>query len=307
VIFQKKFRAMNHRRFVPSAEGLEGRALQATSGASTLFGVQLSTNLNVPITYEQKAKRIEHLPYYLGQIHPGRFLPQAEIQQIQGALFNMIDSIQKPLPNALNSFNFGIRQVVSKQSLSAGDIAVLNHGVAGVLRNAKTPEASIDGITNALLTLTSQVDTASVMPVYLATNDSTLVLQTALAIGRPMPPPQLPKLKRNTGINAGPQHFKTPLERPILVGTYHFHTAIQVVTPEGVVVGQSFTARNNNYKVQITTPQTVGVHEFRLQAVDTVGHISRISPPFLIKVVPKKHQDTAIGKATPQGPLATAK
>jgi hypothetical protein len=116
----------------------------------------------------------------------------------------------------------------------------------------------------------------------------------------------LPKLKRDTGINAGPQHFKTPLERPILVGTYHYHTEIQVVTPEGAVVGQSFTARNNNYRVQITTPQPVGVHEFRLQAVDTVGHISRISPPFLIKVVPKKHDDTAIGKATPQGPLATA-
>ena len=39
----------------------------------------------------------------------------------------------------------------------------------------------------------------------------------------------------------------------------------------------------------------------------TVGHVSRISPPFLIKVVPKKHQDTAIGKATPKGPLATTK
>ena len=303
--FQTKLRAMNRRRFVPSTEGLEGRALQASTGLN-IFGAQLTTNLNVPITYQQKAKRIEHLPYYLGQIHPGRFLPQAEIQQIQGALFNMMDSIQKPDPQALNNFNYEIRPIVSKESLSSSDIAVLTNGVGAVLRNAKTPESSVEGITSALHTLTSQVDTASVLPVYLATNDSTLVLQTALAIGRPMPPPQLPKLKRNTGINAGPQHFKTPLEHPILVGTYHFHTAIQVVTPEGVVVGQSFAARNNNYRVQITTPQPVGVHEFRLQAVDTVGHISRIGPPFLIKVVPKKHHDTAIAKATPKGPLASA-
>ena len=117
---------------------------------------------------------------------------------------------------------------------------MLNHGVAAVLTYREHAESSVEGISNALQTLMSQVDTASVMPVYLATNDSTLVLQTALAIGRPMPPPQLPKIKRNTGINAGPQHFKTPLERPILVGTYHFHTTIQVVTPEGVVVGQKF-------------------------------------------------------------------
>jgi hypothetical protein len=306
VTFEKKFRAMNRRRFVPSTEGLEGRALQASTGLN-VFGLQLTNNLNVPITFEQKAKRIEHLPFYMGQIHPGRFLPKAEIQQIQGALFNMIDSIQKPVPQVLDNFNFQIRQIVPKQSLSAGDIAVLNHGVAGVLTNAKAPAASVEGISNALQKLISQVDTASVMPVYVGTNDATIVLQTALAIGRPMPPPQLPKLKRDTGINAGAQHFKTPLERPILVGTYHFHTTMQVVTPDGVVVGQGVTARNNDYRVQITTPQTVGVHEFRLQAVDTVGHISRISPPFLIKIVPNKHQDTAIGKATPQGPLATTK
>ena len=76
---------MNSRRFVPSTEGLEGRALQASTGLN-VFGLQLTNNLNVPITFEQKAKRIEHLPFYMGQIQPGRFLPKAEIQQIQGAL-----------------------------------------------------------------------------------------------------------------------------------------------------------------------------------------------------------------------------
>ena len=125
-------------------------------------------------------------------------------------------------------------------------------------------------------------------PGFLGTNDNTLVLQTALAIGRPMPPPQLPRIKKNNGIQAGNQHIKTPLARPTLVGTYHFHTVIQVVTPAGIVVGQENVHRNNNYEVQITTPQTVGVHEFRLQALDDVGHVSRIGPPFLIKVVPRK-------------------
>ena len=73
------------------------------------------------------------------------------------------------------------------------------------------------------------------------------------------------------------------------MGTYHFHTVIQVITPAGVVVGSENVRSNNNYKVQITTPQSVGIHEFRLQALDDVGHVSRISKPFLIKVVPKRH------------------
>jgi hypothetical protein len=115
------------------------------------------------------------------------------------------------------------------------------------------------------------------------------VLQTALAIGRPMPPPQLPRIKRDNGIQANANHMKTPLARPRLTGTYHFHTLMQVVTPQGVVVGEENCRKNGEYVVQITTPQSVGIHEFRLQALDDAGHVSRISKPFLIKVVPRKH------------------
>ena len=37
---------------------------------NTLFGLQVSTNLNVPITYQQKSLRIQRLPYYLDKIAP---------------------------------------------------------------------------------------------------------------------------------------------------------------------------------------------------------------------------------------------
>ncbi len=207
--FHKKIRAMERRRYIPSTEGLEGRELMA--GVNTLFGIQVTTNLNVPITLQQKEKRIEHLPYYLQQINPGRFLPKTEINDIQSALFNMIDSIDKPHTDALNNFNYQLRKVVNRQSLTAGNIALLNHGVTAVLNSANAPQASINGLSNALFTLTSQVDTASALPVVLGTNDNTLVLQTALAIGRPMPPPQLPKIKKNNGIQANATHIKTPL------------------------------------------------------------------------------------------------
>ena len=68
---------MDRRRFVPSPEGLEGRTLLAGININTLFGLQLYPNLNVPITFQQKSLRIQHLPYYLEKIRPGRFLPKA--------------------------------------------------------------------------------------------------------------------------------------------------------------------------------------------------------------------------------------
>jgi hypothetical protein len=285
----KEIRAMDRRRFIPSSEGLEVRALQAVSLAS-LFGNQVSANLNIPITFEQKALRIEHLPFYLNEIVPhGRFLPKAEIKQIQNSLFAMLDTIHRPPSQGLNDYNYVLRHIVSKQSLSTSDINDLNRSFGGVLRSAKTPTASINGLQSALFSLTSQVDTASVLPVTLATNDYTLTLQTALGIGRPMPPPTVPRIKKNNGIQAGVNHMKTPLARPRVVGTYHFHTFIRVVTPAGVVVGASRVKKNNNYTVQIVVPQTLGVHEFRIQAVDDVGNVGKLSRPFLIKIVPKKH------------------
>jgi hypothetical protein len=280
---------MNRRRFIPSAEGFEARTLQAASTLNNLFGLTLNPGLNVPITYQQKELRIEHLPYYLEKISPGRFLPKPELKQIQATLYDIVDSIHKPVPKALNYYNTELRKVVFKQSITPTVVKRLNHSFGVVLKSATATPSAIVGLQAPLVALTTQFDTASVMPILLASNDYTLVLETALAIGRPMPPPSLPHIERNQGIQADAQHIKTPLHHPTLVGTYHFHTTMEVVTPGGQVVGSEVVRKNNNYKVVITTPQPVGVHQFQLVAVDTAGHLSRPSRPFLIKVVPRKH------------------
>ena len=108
---------MNRRRFIPSTEGLEVRTLQATN-LNTLFGLQLNANLNIPITYQQRVLRIRRLPYYLEQIRPGRFLPKAEMQQIQSSLYNMLEVIHRPPTQGLDDYNYDLRKVVSKQSLT---------------------------------------------------------------------------------------------------------------------------------------------------------------------------------------------
>jgi hypothetical protein len=284
---------MNRRRFVPGTEAVEGRTLMASSGINNLFGIQLNTNLNVPITYQQKSLRIEHLPYYLEKISPGRFVPKPEIQDIQATLFNIMDGIHKPTQKALNYYNAQLRSVVNKQSIDATMINRLDHAFGVVLTAALTPPNAITNMRVPLFKLTSQVDTASIMPVVLASNDWTLVLETALAVGRPMPPPTLARIKRNQGLQADAQHIKTPLHHPTLVGTYHFHTTMEAfLSDTGEVVGSDVVRRNNAYHVNISTYLPVGVYKMQLQAVDTAGHVSRPSRPFLIKVVPRKKHST---------------
>ena len=282
---------MDRRRFAPATEGLEQRALLAASSTSltNIFGFQVSPSLNVPITYEQKVLRVEHLPYYLEKIRPGRYLPKSELKQIQADLFEFISKLHKPATAALNYYNQGLRPLVSKQSITAADADALNKAFGSVLTAATASPSVVDSLQSAVYKLATQIDTASPQPGYLATNDYSMILQTALSIGRPMPSPILPKIAKNQGIQANVNHIKTPLKHPALVGTYHFHTHIQVITPSGEVVGVTNCRKNNNYKVLITPPLSPGVYQFRIRAYDDAGNLSRVSRVFKIKVVPMRH------------------
>jgi hypothetical protein len=302
----EEIRAMDRRRYIPAPEGLETRALPApTLNLNTLFGFQVNTNLNIPITSEQKGLRIQRLPYYLERIRLGRFLPKAEMDQIKVGLNGLVDTLKKPPSKALDNYNIELRHVVPRQSLSPSDIRRLNFAFTAVLRAAHTPTSSVEGLQVALNQLVTQVDTASPEPVYLATNDYSLVLQTALGVGRPMPPPILPKIAKNNGIQADAQHIKTPLRHPSLVGTYHFHTHMQIIDIHGDVVATARVKKNNDYRIRIATPLTLGTHVFHIRAVDDAGHLSKNSRPFFIKVVPMKHHPVTKGQATPKGPLGS--
>ena len=281
---------MDRRRFMPSTEGLESRALQAasTTNLANIFGFQVNTNLNIPVTFQQKELRIEHLPFYLEKILPGRFLPKAEVKGIQGNLLELISQLHKPATSALDNYNFELRQIVPHQSITPTTVNVLNNGFGTVLHAATASPTAIDSLKSALFQFATQVDTASPQPVFLASNDYTLVLETALAIGRPMPSPILPKIAKNQGIQANVDHIKTPLKHPAFVGTYHFHTHIQIITPSGVVVGTTNCRKDNRYKVVVDTPLSPGIYQFRIRAYDDAGNLSRVSRLFDVKVVPKE-------------------
>ena len=285
---------MDRRRFVPASEGLESRALltATTTNLANIFGFQVSTNLNIPITYEQKELRVQHLPYYLEKILPGRFLPEPELKAIQGDLNQFISQLHKPATAALNNYNYGLRPIVTKLSITAADANILNNNFGSVLTAAAASPSVVDSLKSSVFKLATQIDTASPQPAYLATNDYSLILQTALSIGRPMPSPILPKIAKDQGIQANSTHIKTPLKHPALVGTYHFHTHIQVITPNGEVVGSTNVRRNNSYRVVINPALTPGVYQFRIRAYDDGGNLSRVSRLFEIKVVPRRTHPT---------------
>src|SRR4051812_47743511 len=95
---------MDRRRFVPSPDGLEGRALLSLFG-STKATAATSLAQDVPVTFRQKQLRIDHLPFYLRQTEPGRLLPDADLQTLQADLTAIAGRLHRPPTHTLEAFN----------------------------------------------------------------------------------------------------------------------------------------------------------------------------------------------------------
>jgi hypothetical protein len=301
---------MDRRRFVPSSESLEGRTMLTTTAAGNalnFFGGTSATTQNLPITFQQKEMRIEKMPLNLRALQPDRFLPVDTIHQIQLGLNQIMSEAAPAPPQALTNYNLALRKIVFNTSLSTHAADLLNHGFAGSLKSAHTPDPGLTTLTTAVSRLITQVDTASINPVFLATNDASYLLQLALVIGQPMPAPRAPTIAKTSGAQIDAGLSVTPLSNPTMVGSYVYQTTMQLVDPAtNAIYGQAAVAKNGQYSLRVATPLGVGNHKFVVRAVDEVGHLSHVSREFTIKVVPPKHQKTVItGQATPQGPLAS--
>lgn len=277
------------RRYIPTSEDLEARKLLSTT-SSTVFGSTSGSNTSdLAITFQQKERRVERLPTYLLGLQPGRFLPKDTTSEIQAGLTQLMGELHKPSTSALNTFNLTLRKIVPNASFSQGDARKLNKAFVQVLQAAKAPQGAIDQLSTSLNQLATQVDTASIQPVFLATNDYTLVLQTALAIGKPLPSPQVPRIAVNKGIQVNPTHIKTPESRPQLTGTYERGVTMQIINQEGTVLGQANTNNSGQYRVRIADPLPPGTYTFYARAEDQ-GHLGRLSHSFDVKITPPRHK-----------------
>jgi hypothetical protein len=282
---------MDRRRYVPSTEGLEVRTLLATSSSGLGFlGTSPTTTQELPITFQQKELRIQKMPVNLRAFEPNRTLPPETISQIQLGLNQIMSQLTPAVPKALSIYNNEMRKIAFHSSVSAGNVALLNRMFRGSLASANTPEPGLTNLSAAVNQLVSQVDTASINPTFLATNDNAYILQLALVIGQKMPAPRAPTILKSTGRQVNPRVAITPLSEPSYTGSYEFNTTIQMVNVStGAIIGQANVSTNNEYLLKITTPLPVGKYHLAVYAVDEVGHVSHASRIFGLQVVPPKH------------------
>lgn len=307
---------MDRRRYVPSPEGLEVRTMLSSSTAGNalaFLGGTSTTSQPLPITFQQKAQRIAKIPENLRALSPNRYLPKDVVEQIQLGMFQIMGRMTPPPSTALTNYNLAMRRIVFNSSLSAENAQLLNNGFRGVLRSGNAPEEGLKTLTTAVNTLTTQIDTASVNPTFLATNDAAYLLQLATVLGQPMPPPRVPTISKGSGAQVSPGVSVTPLAHPYFAGTYEYGTTMQMVDPAAgnAVVGQAPVSKNGQYQIRVSTPLNVGqTYKFRMLAVDEAQHFSQASRQFVVKVVPPRNQAKAEAQtvtyamATPQGPLA---
>ena len=157
----------------------------------------------------------------------------------------------------------------------------------------------------------ARVDAASIQPSTLARNDYSLVLQTTLAVGRPMITPTAPTLlakdgRKIQGGRVGLTHDHTPT----MVGTYQAGATkdgsiwIQIVDGSGQILGTAPVSASGSYSIKLTTVPD-GVYLLRARSSDEVGHLSNESNPFTlyVKTAPAKH----LAASAPGGPLALGK
>ena len=252
-----------------------------------------NTTQTLPITFAQKELRIQKMPTNLRALQPDRYLPPMTINQIQLGLNQIMSQIKPTPPNArvLTNYNLAMRNIVHNTSLSAANVLMLNHMFSSVMISTDTPNPGLTNVVSGVNQLVSQVDTASISPTFLATNDNAYILQLALVIGQQMPAPRAPTITKGTGHQVNKRVAITPLYAPVYTGSYEYGTTIQMVNvATGAVIGTAIVGKNGEYALHITTPLAVGKYHLAIRAVDEVGHVGHASRVFGLQVVPpKKH------------------
>jgi hypothetical protein len=286
---------MARRRFVPSAENLEGRQLMA---AGFLNGYSNASTTSVPLaTISEKMTRIERLPYFLRSLDTSRPLPQEPVKEIQADLDHLKGTLHAASTQGLNAFNAKMRGVLSEASISPSESARLNTLFGKVVASAGASEEVTQSLQNAMNGLVqSEIVSAQNAP-FVVANDYSIVLETVLGIGKPMRAPQVPRLATGqTAHQAG--GYVTRVHQPEFAGQYDKgeSMAVQLVdSKSGAVLGSAAVSPSGTYSVKPAAPLSPGHYVLHVVAVDTFeGATSRPSRNFPLWIQ---------GPATPAGPL----
>ncbi len=309
---------MDRRRFSPSAEGLEGRALLSLFGGLKTAAQNTTINVeDLPKTYKEKELRIANLPFFLLQEQPDRFLPPTATQQLQTDINSVVAQFHGPTADVVDAFNANLRHLLPYNTLSATNIKIINASFGDVLESAGATPQQQASLQNDMLQIAS-VDAVSVNPSLLARNDYSLVLQTTMAVARPGATPTAPSLQAKDGTKTdGGRIGLTHDPNPIIVGQYAGGATkdgqvwMQILDDSGQVLGTTPVNASGQYTIRLDT-LVPGVYHLRSRAVDEVGHLTDESNAFTLFYEPLKRKDrttpelitTVPNLPPPGGPLA---
>ena len=279
---------MDRRRFVPSAVGLEGRALMSLFGSSSQTALTTSLQ-NLPENYREKLKRIENLPYFLNSFQPGRYMDPQAMEGIQASLVQIAGRLHGLPEIYVNGFNSNLRHAFPYNTLSPDTAKILNHSYSVVLVQAGTDPTVLQNLTNDMNTF-ALVDSKSVNPSYLARNDYGLVEQISLAVGRPIPAPSAPTISPKVGkATDGGKAGYTFDPNPLMVGTYDSGsstdgaTSIDIINNFDQVLATAVVRSDGHYSVVLPT-LSPGIYKLSSRATDIYGLVSKQSRAFTLKV-----------------------
>jgi hypothetical protein len=200
-------------------------------------------------------------------------------------------------------------------TLSPNTARLLNHAFTVVIAQAGMAPGYVQSLSSAMNQL-ALVDAKSVDQSFLARNDYALVLQTTLAVGRPIETPTRPTISPKSGKAVNAYQGYTFKPTPMLVGTYTAGASLDGSTVMEIFNGRNVIAMgavqsNGRYAAPVATPLANGIYKLEARAIDVLGHISKPSRPFWLRVASRPgttnpQAQTLTVTATPGGPLGLA-
>ena len=166
-------------------EPLEGRALTSTVPAVGLPNPQLRSTPPSQITISEQNRRIENLPRFLRSYSPNRALPAETISAIQSDLHAIQGQLSHPSPAAVTSFNLQLREAIPFQSIQEDKLRGISNAFERTLIAAGADSSVVHNLQSNLTEL-ARSNAQQPHSNIVTTNDFSLVLQTALAVGRPV-------------------------------------------------------------------------------------------------------------------------
>jgi hypothetical protein len=272
---------MSRPKFVPINDTLEPRNL--LSG----FNLFATTKVTTPqlSSFLMRLQRIERLPNFLETISPGRPLPRDIVVTLQSDLRSTIARLHPATQNGLYTYNRDLRGLLSSASVHQANIEPVLALFAKNLQSAGLAPALVQSLSGAVKQLAQvTVNTVAHAPSVVA-SDTSLVLELALAVGKPLPAPKVPHLALADGISGHPGFTRNP--RPTLVGVYEPAMTMYVMNfAENKIFGSSPTDGNGNYRVTLSRPLQQGHNVLKIAAIGPGGIASISSFRFGINLLP---------------------